>query len=181
MTIQLPDRIRTQRLILREPRNTDAPVLFDTYTQDAVVARYMVWRPHTQLSETAGFVERCMQGWASGQGRPYVLAFHDSEHLPLGMLEARLQPHTIDIGYVLGRQHWGAGLMPEAIMALSELALALPDCFRIQATCDVENLASARTLEKSGFVREGKLARYAIHPNRSAEPSACFMYARCRN
>jgi ribosomal-protein-alanine N-acetyltransferase len=180
MTIQLPDRIQTQRLILREPRQTDAALLFDTYTQDAEVARYMVWRPHTELSETEGFIARCMQGWASGISRPYVLAFHGSKHIPLGMLEARLQAHTIDIGYVLGRQHWGAGLMPEAIMALCELALALPDCFRIQATCDVENHASVRTLVKSGFVREGRLERHAVHPNRSAEPSACFMYARCR-
>jgi [ribosomal protein S5]-alanine N-acetyltransferase len=180
MTIKLPDQIKTQRLTLRAPRQADAALLFDTYTQDPEVARYMVWRPHTLLSETEGFVERCMQGWASGQSRPYVLAFHDSEHIPLGMLEARLQPHTIDIGYVLGRQYWGAGLMPEAVMALSELALALPDCFRVQATCDIENLASARTLEKSGFVREGRLERHSIHPNRSAEPSACFMYSRCR-
>lgn len=180
MTILLPDRIQTQRLILREPRQADAALIFDTYTQDAEVARYMVWRPHTMPGETEGFIERCRQGWSSGVSRPYVLAFHDSEHIPLGMLEARLQSHMIDIGYVLGRQYWGAGLMPEAIMALSELALALPDCFRIQATCDVENRASARTLEKSGFVREGRLERHMIHPNRSAEPSACFMYARCR-
>jgi [ribosomal protein S5]-alanine N-acetyltransferase len=177
MTIQLPDRIQTQRLILREPRHADAALLFDTYTQNAEVARYMVWRPHTELSQTEGFIERCMQGWASGLSRPYVLAFHDNEHIPVGMLEARLHSHMIDFGYVLGRQHWGAGLMPEAIKALSEVALAQPDCFRLQATCDVENRASARTLEKSGFVREGRLERYTILPNRSAEPLACFMYA----
>jgi RimJ/RimL family protein N-acetyltransferase len=96
------------------------------------------------------------------------------------MLEARLQPRTVDIGYVLQRQYWGAGLMPEAIEAFSELALALPEYFRIQATCDVENAASARTLEKSGFVREGRLERHTIIPNISGEPRASFMYARCK-
>jgi [ribosomal protein S5]-alanine N-acetyltransferase len=49
-----------------------------------------------------------------------------------------------------------------------------------QATCDVENLASQRALEKSGFNREGRLERYNIHPNVAAEPRACFMYAKCR-
>jgi [ribosomal protein S5]-alanine N-acetyltransferase len=180
MTIQLPERIQTERLTLREPRQADAAILFDTYTQDAEVSRYLVWRPHTRLSETESFIERCIQGWANGQCRPYMLTFHGAEHIPLGILEARVQSHTIELGYVLGRQYWGAGLMPEAIRALSELALALPACFRVQATCDVENRASARTLEKSGFVREGRLERHLIHPNHSPEPSPCFMYARCR-
>jgi RimJ/RimL family protein N-acetyltransferase len=172
--------MRTQRLILREPRPADAAVIFATYAQDMEVARYMVWRPLKSVSETEGFIAHCIQGWASGRSRPYVLAFHDSEAAPIGMLEARVLPHGIDLGYVLGRRYWGSGLMPEAIRALSEAALALPECFRVQATCDAENHASARTLEKSGFVREGRLERHTIAPNLSPEPRACLMYARCR-
>jgi RimJ/RimL family protein N-acetyltransferase len=96
------------------------------------------------------------------------------------MLEARILAHTVDIGYVLARKHWGAGLMPEAIRALAQVALALPSIFRVQATCDIDNRASARTLEKSGFVREARLERYIVHPNISPEPRPCLMYARCR-
>jgi len=77
-------------------------------------------------------------------------------------------------------EYWGAGLMPEAIDAFSQLALSLPDYYRIQATCDTENAASARTLEKSGFVREGRLERHTVLPNLSDEPRASFMYARCK-
>lgn len=43
-----------------------------------------------------------------------------------------------------------------------------------------ENHSSQRTLEKAGFAREGRMERYMIHPNISAEPRACFMYSRCR-
>ena len=70
--------------------------------------------------------------------------------------------------------------MPEAIDALCNAALALPACFRIQATCDAENGASARTLEKSGFTCEGKLARHTVLPNLGDEPRASLIYARCR-
>ena len=96
------------------------------------------------------------------------------------MLEVRFMGHIIDIGYVLARRHWGNGLMPEAVNALAQSALALPQVFRIQATCDIENFASARTLEKAGFVREARLDRYTVHPNISVEPRACYMYARCK-
>ncbi len=180
MALLLPDRLQTQRLILRAPREADAAHIFAAYTQDMEVARRMVWLPHKVLGETEGFIARCMQGWASGTSRSYVLAFHDSETMPIGMAEARLFPHTVDVGYVLARAHWGAGLMPEALRAVTDAALSLAECFRVQATCDVDNHASARTLEKSGFVREGRLERHTIHPNISPEPRPAFMYARCR-
>jgi ribosomal-protein-alanine N-acetyltransferase len=180
MALLLPDRLQTLRLILRRPRQTDAAIFFDAYAQDIEVARHMTWRPHKAVSETEEFISSCIEGWDSGRSRPYVLAAHDSEDIPIGMLEARLQSRTIDIGYVLGRSYWGSGLMPEAVRALSDSALAMPQWFRVQATCDVENQASARTLEKSGLVREARLERYTVHPNVSAEPRPCFMYARCR-
>ncbi|CAN7401556.1 GNAT family N-acetyltransferase [Duganella sp. Dugasp56] len=179
MTLSLPDQLSTPRLMLREPRQSDAAAFFEAYTQDIEVARYMTWRPHRALAETEAFIAYCMRGWASGISRAYILARHD-EDIPIGMLEARLFPHTVDIGYVLQRRHWGHGLMPEAIGALCNAALALPACFRIQATCDAENGASARTLEKSGFTCEGKLARHTVLPNLGDEPRASLMYARCR-
>jgi RimJ/RimL family protein N-acetyltransferase len=177
---ELPRRIQTQRLILREPRASDAAGLFAAYTQDAEVARYMIWRPHSALAETESFIAECIRAWGTGIRLPFVLAFPKNEQAPIGMLEARVQLHTLDIGYVLARCHWGSGLMPEAITALTRTAVAVPSFFRVQATCDVENRASARTLEKAGFTREARLERYMIHPNISPEPRACFMYAVCK-
>ncbi|WP_256077225.1 GNAT family N-acetyltransferase [Massilia sp. YIM B04103] len=176
----LPTLLRTQRLVLREPRPEDAAMIFESYTQDMDVARYMVWRPHTSLRQTKNFIEGCVNRWESNQSRPYILALAEREDIPIGMLDALVFSHTVDIGYVLGRQYWGAGIMPEAIVAFCDAALALPDYFRIQATCDTENLPSARTLEKSGFQREGRLERYIVHPNLGHEPRASFMYSRCK-
>lgn len=180
MTLTLPERLQTTNLTLRAPRHSDAALLFDAYTQDLEVARYMVWRPHRHLSETEGFIASCVEGWASGRSRAYVLTRRDSDDIPIGMLEARILAHTIDLGYVLQRAYWGAGWMPEAVDTLSRAALALPGCFRVQASCDAENQASARVLEKAGFVREGRLERYAVLPNLDPGPRAALLYARCR-
>lgn len=180
MPIFLPDRLETRRLTLREPREADASLIFEAYTQDHEVARYMVWRPHRTLRETEQFIAYCMEGWRSGRTRPYVITLHGDEHVPIGMLEARIASHTIDIGYVLQRAYWRAGYMAEALIALSDAALAHQDCFRVQATCDTENSASARVLKKSGFVLEGRLERHLILPNLAPEPRASLMFARCR-
>ncbi len=179
MSIVLPELIHTKRLTLRKPREADAQFIFDAYTQDDEVARYLVWRPHRSLSETDAFISYCISEWASGR-RPYILTLRESENRPVGMLEARILQNTLDIGYVLERASWGSGLMTEAMTAVGELALAIPECFRVQASCSVDNHASARVLEKSGFVREGRLDRHAVFPNLGPEPQASLMYARCR-
>jgi RimJ/RimL family protein N-acetyltransferase len=44
----------------------------------------------------------------------------------------------------------------------------------------VENITSARVLEKIGMERKGMLRRYIIHPNISSEPRDCFMYSKVR-
>lgn len=180
MQIALPDEIVTKRLILREPKPSDAAALFNAYTQDIEVARYMVWAPHQSSAETEHFIAYCCEAWSSGKARPYIMSLQSAPDQPIGMLEARLHAYMVDIGYVLARKHWGSGLMPEAVGTLAEIALADPTCFRVQATCDTENMASARTLEKAGFTREAVLQRYTVHPNISADPRACFMYGRCK-
>lgn len=177
---QLPDQLRTPRLVLREPREGDAPRLFDAYTRDPEVTRFLVWRPHVAVDDTETFIDGCVRDWRGDVRRPYVLALHEDAHRPIGMLEARVHLHTVGIGYVLAREHWGHGLMPEAIRSLSEAILSVPSFFRIQATCDIDNVASARTLEKCGYLLEARLERYAVHPNIGPEPRACFLYALCK-
>jgi extradiol dioxygenase family protein/RimJ/RimL family protein N-acetyltransferase len=178
MACFLPEQIATRRLRLRQPALEDSRVIFQTYAQDDAVCRFMVWKPHASEAITRQFIGSCVTAWQAGR-RPYVITARDS-NVAIGMLEARLLGMAVDIGYVLARSHWGNGLMPEAITALSVAALESPAIYRAQAICDTENIASQRALEKSGFRREGRLERYAFFPNLSSEPRACFMYARCK-
>lgn len=174
-----PGSIETQRLALRAPNLSDAEGMFASYTQDADVARYMVWQPHASLETTRDFIAGCVAQWNAGSTFPYIITLKESGEL-IGMLDARPHSHIVNIGYLLTRSHWGQGLMVEAIQAFTAIALRLPGIFRVEATCDVANRPSARALEKSGFLLEGRLARHTVHPNISAEPRDCFIYADCR-
>ena len=51
-----PERIETARLILRRPRAADAPAIFSRYASDVEVTKYLAWRRHRQLSDTAAFL-----------------------------------------------------------------------------------------------------------------------------
>ncbi|NJD06091.1 MAG: GNAT family N-acetyltransferase, partial [Methylococcaceae bacterium] len=161
----LPEEIHSSRLYLRVPKPADAEIIFTSYAQDPEVCRYMVWTPHTCLETTRTFIEGCLRAWQDNAGYfPYVVSLNGSAE-PIGMLDARILADGMDIGYVLARPFWGQGYMPEAVRAIARTALAVPSLFRVQTTCDVENLASQRTLEKAGFEREARLERHTLHPN----------------
>jgi [ribosomal protein S5]-alanine N-acetyltransferase len=179
MTRRLPEELTTSRLRLRAPISADAAAIFQSYAQDPLVCRFMIWTPHRTEQQTEEFIESCVNSWNTGDRLPYVIAEPESD-LAIGMIEARIHGPTVDVGYVLARAHWNKGLMPEAISSLTSAALGNPATFRVQASCDTENIPSQRALEKAGFSREGRLDRYIVHPNISSEPRACFMYAKCK-
>jgi len=51
------------------------------------------------------------------------------------------------------------------------------DIFRVQAFCDVDNIGSARLMEKVGMQCGGLLRSYVLHPNLSDEPRDVSLYA----
>jgi [ribosomal protein S5]-alanine N-acetyltransferase len=175
----LPVGFETARLILRPVTLADAPDIFAAYAQDLDVVRFLSWRPHRATSETESYIARCVAA-PSGRSRTYVLSGRQDGIL-LGAFDLRRpEPHRLDCGYVLARAYWGRGLMTEALAEISAWALRQESIRRIGAVCDVDNLASARVMEKAGLQREGILRRWIIHPNLAPDPRDCFSYALVR-
>ena len=95
----------------------------------------------------------------------------------LGAAALRLEGHRASLGFVLGREHWGKGIMPEALTPVVAWALSQGEIHRVWAVCDVDNPASARVLEKLGMRREGVLRRWMVHSNVSDVPRDCLCYS----
>jgi RimJ/RimL family protein N-acetyltransferase len=69
--------------------------------------------------------------------------------------------HSVEIGYWLGEEHWGRGIVTEAVQAATAYAFRAFDAHRLWAGVFAWNPASARVLEKAGYELEGRL-RQAI-------------------
>jgi RimJ/RimL family protein N-acetyltransferase len=175
----LPDRFETARLVLRPIARGDALAIFATYAQDPEVSRYLSWRPHRRLAESEAFVSRCLSAPAT-RSRSYALVGRAEGRL-LGAFELRQpEPHRLDCGYVLARPFWDQGLMTEALAEATRWAMDRSDIWRIGAVCDVDNIASARVMEKAGFAYEGTLRRWLVHPSFGPEPRDCLSFALTR-
>lgn len=64
---------------------------------------------------------------------------------------------SAELGYVLTKAAWGHGYATEAARAVLTWAYATLPLNRVQSEADTRNPASARVLEKLGFVLEGTL------------------------
>ena len=68
-----------------------------------------------------------------------------------------------EIGFALGRRHWGKGFAAEAVGALITFAFEQLNLHRLEADVDPRNDRSLRLLERQGFKREGYLReRYHV-------------------
>ena len=70
--------------------------------------------------------------------------------------------HTATLGYWLGEDFWGRGIMTEAVAALTDFSFRNFPLRRISAEVFANNPASTRVLEKAGFIFEARLTNNVI-------------------
>jgi [ribosomal protein S5]-alanine N-acetyltransferase len=176
MSGAIPLRIETKRLHLRRPLPTDASAIFE-YARDSEVAHYMEWPRSTSVEAVVDYLAQAQAAWLAAEEFVWVVTRPNIDRA-IGATALRLRGHKADFGYVLNREFWGNGLGTEAAMAIVSLALSIPGVRRIWATCDAQNLASVRVLEKCGLIREGLLRSYSVRPQISPEPRDALMFSR---
>jgi RimJ/RimL family protein N-acetyltransferase len=67
-----------------------------------------------------------------------------------------------ELGFALGRAHWGQGYMAEALRVLLRFAFVELRLHRVMADADPRNARSMRALERLGFRREGLLRQHYL-------------------
>jgi [ribosomal protein S5]-alanine N-acetyltransferase len=176
LMVKPPEILRTARLLLRLPVVEDAEQIFTRYSQDYDVTKYLIWRPHKSVDETIIFLERCILGWKEMRSFPWVVVRKEDGTL-IGMIEMRIVNGQADIGYVLAQDVWGQSYATEMAKAVVSWAMEQPQIQRVWATCDCDNVASARVLEKVGLKFEKVLKEYIVHPNISDDPRDSMLYS----
>ena len=172
-----PERVETERLVLRRPRSEDAEAIFARYASDALVTRLLSFACHQSIAATRTFLEWSDAEWTRSPAGPYLVESREGGPL-LGSTGLSFEtPRRAATGYVFARDAWGRGYATEA---LRQVVTTARECgvLRLYALSHPENRASLRVLEKAGFGCEGTLRRYAEFPNLSpGEPLDVLCYS----
>ncbi|MBF9033619.1 GNAT family N-acetyltransferase [Rhodobacterales bacterium HKCCE2091] len=139
--------LRTERLVLRRFRAEDAAPLFEIF-RDPRAMHYWSHLPHTDLAQTARFVERTMTA-DPATGDDFVVV---RDGAVIGKCGAW---HLPEVGILLHPDHWGAGIGREALRAVIAHLFATRDVAELTADIDPDNVASVTLFERLGFRRTG--------------------------
>jgi [ribosomal protein S5]-alanine N-acetyltransferase len=92
-------------------------------------------------------------------------------------LQEDVSRYSAEIGYWLGREHWGRGLMTAAVHGFTDYAFANFELCRIYANVFAWNPASCRVLERAGYQLEGRMRCAAVKDGRVVDS---LLYAAVR-
>ena len=148
--------LRTARLVLRELLPTDSPALFRLRSDGRVMEH--IGRPRATVEQDASdLIARITTDRHANEGITWAMTLHDNDMLigTIGFYRLKLEHHTAEVGYMMDPDHWGKGLMSEALQAVVECGFEQFCFHRIEAITDPANAASRALLLKNGFALEG--------------------------
>jgi RimJ/RimL family protein N-acetyltransferase len=153
-----PILIPTERLTLRFLKESDLPAVYGIFSHPEVM-RYWSYPPWTELSQAQGWLTRVQEGYDSGTALQLGIELQADLALvgTCTLFQFHAASRRAEMGYALGRPYWGAGYMHEALQAFVGYAFLTLELNRLEADIDPRNRASARTLERLGFQKEGHL------------------------
>lgn len=150
----------TQRLTIREITAADLPDL-QAVNGDPEVTRFLPYATWKSEEDAQAWLARMQALAESGTGRQFVIALNGTDKVIGTILLFRFDAGSAraELGYVLGRAHWGQGLMEEALRAFCGHLFMTAGLRRLEAEVDPANEASNALLARLGFVREGRLRK----------------------
>ena len=152
------ETIQTSRLIIRRLTSADAPSFFAVFS-NAEVMRYWGSPALTDAVQAEQKIASILAHYEAGDLYQFAIV-RKSDGQMIGtctLHQIHVQNRRAEVGYVLGRPYWGNGFMNEAVRALIDYAFDKMKLHRLEADIDPRNEASAKSLERLGFQREGYL------------------------
>jgi [ribosomal protein S5]-alanine N-acetyltransferase len=175
----LPLSFETKRLLVRKVVLEDARIFYNLFMQDVDVAKYMTWKVSSDINNAIKYVNRTFERFENQEEITYTIC-KKSDNSIIGVLACRPKESRLEFGYLLGKAYWNNGFMQEVVEKIVDIAFSYDWCWRAQASCHVDNLGSRRTLEKAGFICEGLMKKYIIHPNIDLIPTDSYLYAKVK-
>ena len=167
-------RLQGERCTVRAWRKTDADALVH-HANNINVARHLRDRfPHPYTRADAKFFLK----HAATAEDPTNLCI-DVDGVAAGAVGYvpgyDVERYSAEIGYWLGEELWGRGIVTEALSLVTAHAFSQMNFLRLFALPFADNAGSARVLEKAGYEREALLRSSCV---KFGQPRDQWLYAR---
>ncbi len=157
-----PPTIELDGARLRPLREADADALY-AYLRDPVVTESTSY-PVISVPMVEAMIERSVSRWDADELSRWGIALRHDDRIvgTCGFVDWSRVHRWAELAFDLAHAHWGKGLMRQAVAAVLRWTYRQDRVDRVQAFVRVDNERSRRLLERSGFVREGRLRNYRV-------------------
>ncbi len=152
-------QLETSRLILRKFTLEDARKVFENWTSDDEVTKYMTWQTHTSLEITEEYLKSSISQYDNEKHMEWCIELKEIRE-PIGSFMARVideESKRFEVGYCLSKKWWNKGIVSEALRKVIKFLFDTVGANRVEAYHNVRNLASGRVMQKCGMHFEGIL------------------------
>lgn len=153
MTVELrvdPTPAGHPALDLRPWDDGDIRPLIDVYRDP--VLRQWTRLPVTGVEDALRWLEIQRDGWRSGERFSFAVLEEGRLVANVALKRAATDRDTAEVGYWTAAEARGRGIAPRALEALTGWAFtALPGVTRLELLHQIDNTASCRVAEKTGF------------------------------
>lgn len=166
-------KIDDTNLWLRPLQLTDALAIYE-YARSKNVTRYTLWPAHRNLADSINFVTTTIQNYTLKPNPEWAIVQNDLLIGTIGIHKWNAAHARCAVGYVLNLKFWRQGITTLALKAVLKYGFTHLHLHRIQATCNPNNIASWRVMEKCGMLFEGIKRGYYL---RQSNFEDCRLYA----
>lgn len=149
-------KLTTDRCLIRNLTMEDAEDLYYVLSDERVMA-YV--EPAFDMERTKDFIQ------TAGLCEPpliYAIVWKKTGKVIGHVIFHAYEPYDYEIGWIIGRDHWGLGIADEVTKELIKYAgvSGISSCI---IECDMEQEASKRIALKNGFVYKGKRGNLELY------------------
>lgn len=159
--------LETERLLLRRVDSNDINEIF-TLRSNPETMKYIP-RPLLKTDEDAlEHIAMIDSKIESNEGINWAITLKDNPKL-IGIIgHYRIKPehYRAELGYMLLPEYHGKGIVSEAVREVVKYGFQVMNLHSLEAVIDPENHASAKVLEKNGFVKEAHFKEYEFFEGR---------------
>ena len=146
--------IETERLILRRFVETDAQAMFENWTSRLDNLTYVTWDPHPNVD----FTKNSIRTWVASYDNPnyykWAICLKENPNHVIGdisLVSMDEENSSCEVGYILGLNYWGRGIMTEALKDVLSFCLDEIGFDQVDACYASLNPASGCVMEKAGM------------------------------
>lgn len=168
--------IDTERLLLRQFKESDVLAAYNNWMSDDKVTEYLRWPTHGSIDVSDKVIKSWIDLYKNKDFYQWAIVLKEMGDEPIGTISVVDMNNRLDIvhiGYCIGSRWWNKGIVTEAFQGIIPFLFDEVKANRIESQHDPNNIGSGKVMLKCGLKYEGTL-RQADFSNKGIVDAAVY-------